>query len=932
VLHLSRGPGEAEVSTLSTRATENGSIEVRGARVHNLKNIDCSIPLGKLTVITGPSGSGKSSLAFDTLYAEGRRRFVESLTSYARQFLERLPRPDVESITLLPPSIGVQHTNAVTSARSTVGTASELLDLLRLLYARAGETRCPDCRTRVKRDTPQSAADRLLQLPEGTRVTMTARIDLPKDPDGKTAILAALRRQGYDRIYRSGRVAELKGTVSAGHVEVVVDSLRIKPEHRTRAVEAAETALRLGGGKATARLESRRPLSFSTEISCSRCGRRFPPLTDKMFSFNSPIGACPECRGFGRIIDVDMEKVVPQPALSLEAGAMAPWQSPAYRRWRRKLLPWAREAGIPTDKPFSDLEPRQQDLVVSGDKNFPGVRGFFRWLQSKKYKTHVRVLLSRYRGYYRCPVCHGTRLKPDAHHVFISGKHLPELCDMTIQEAERFFRRLRLSGHRGAGLGLLVDQIRERLRYLVHTGLGYVSLSRQTRTLSGGEYQRLGLARALGSGLTGTLYVLDEPTVGLHPRDTASMLRILEQLTEEGNTVVVVEHDPQVIASADHMVDLGPSAGRRGGQVLYAGPPGELAQSSESPTARALTVGFSTKRRTRRRARGRLRILGAREHNLRSLDVDIPLGTLCCVTGVSGSGKSTLVENVLYGTYKRIPAADRYGRGACEGIEGLAHILDMIMVDQEPLARSPRSIPITYLRAWDSVRKALAATPTARSKGLKPSHFSFNVPGGRCDACCGTGVEELEMQFVADVTLVCEACGGKRFKPAVLEATYRGLNVDRILTLTAEEAIHHLAPLQDVVRKLDVLVQLGLGYLRLGQPLSTLSAGEAQRLKLARYLEQPRGGGVLFLLDEPTTGLHPIDISVLLACFERLLDAGHSIVAIEHNMQVVAASDYVIDLGPGGGEEGGRVVAAGTPEEVAASEASHTAPFLRALV
>jgi excinuclease ABC subunit A len=911
---------------------QSRSILIRKARVHNLRDIDCSVPLGKLTVITGPSGSGKSSLAFDTIYAEGRRRFVESLASYARQFLERLPRPDVESITLLPPAIGVQHTNAVTTARSTVGTASEVLDLLRLLYARAGETRCPACRRRVARDTPQSSADRLLQLPEGTKVILAAEIVLPRDAQGRESMLKSLRRLGYDRIHTEGGVADLAEAGDGNSVEVVVDRLRIRADRSPRIAEAAETAMRLGGGKAVAYPERGRPLAFSADLSCSRCGQQFPVPTEKMFSFNSAIGACPECRGFGRIVDMDIEKVVPEPGLSLEGGAVAPWQTPAYRRWRRKLLAWAKDAGIPTDTPFRDLEPGQCDLVVAGDEDFPGVRGFFRWLETKKYKTHVRVLLSRYRGYYPCPVCHGTRLKTDALNVVVGQRSLPELCDMTIARAERFCSRLRLSGKRGAGLEALLDQIRERLRYLVHTGLGYVTLSRQTRTLSGGEYQRLALARALGSGLTGTMYVLDEPTVGLHPRDTASMLAILERLTEKGNTVVVVEHDPQVIVSADHIVDLGPGAGRRGGRVLYEGAPHGLANRTDSPTARALTAKSLGAQPLRRRPQGHIRIRGAREHNLRSLNLSIPLGVLCCVTGVSGSGKSTLIENVLYGNYRRIPAADRYGRGTCDKIEGLERIADMIMVDQEPLARSPRSIPVTYLHAWDNVRKALAATPTARSKGLKASDFSFNVSGGRCEACRGTGAEVLEMQFVADVTLVCEACGGKRFKPAVLEAAYRGLNAHQILALTAEEAIQHLAPLQDVAAKLDVLVELGLGYLQLGQPLSTLSAGEAQRLKLARYLERPRGTGTLLLLDEPTTGLHPIDIAVLLACFRRLLDAGHSIVAVEHNLQVVAASDYVIDLGPGGGEEGGRIVAAGTPEEVAAASGSHTGVFLRPLL
>jgi excinuclease ABC subunit A len=885
-----------------------------------------------MTVITGPSGSGKSSLAFDTIYAEGRRRFVESLTSYARQFVERLPRPDVEEIGLLPPAIGVQHTNAVTTARSTVGTASELLDLLRLLFARAGQTRCPDCRLPVQQDTVQSAADSVLGLPDHARVVVAATVKMPRSKEAREAVFAALRRQGYHRAYLDDHVVDLEGAVRKGTLEVVIDRLRPRLEERSRVGEALEAAMRLGAGHAVAHAEPGETLNFSSELTCSGCGRRFVEPTEKTFSFNSPIGACPECKGFGRVIDIDIEKVVPSPGKSLSQGAIAPWESRAYRRWRRKCLAWAGEQGIPTDRPFGELCEDHRRLILEGGRGFKGVRGFFRLLEAKKYKTHVRVFLSRYRGYYTCPQCGGARLKADAKHVFIGGKTLPELCDMSIRKAARFLGKLTIPGERGEGMSMLLEQIRERLGYLLDTGLGYVSLSRQTRSLSGGEYQRLALARALSSGLTGTLYVLDEPTVGLHARDTARMLGILDRLTAKGNTVVVVEHDPQVISSADYVVDLGPGAGRQGGEVLYEGPPQGLLAVDGSPTAAALRPAEAHGTPERRKPRGHLRIVGATEHNLRDVDVAIPLGVLCCLTGVSGSGKSTLMANVLYGNYNRIPSADRYGRGRCTRLEGLDLVSDIVMVDQEPLARSPRSIPATYLGAWDSVRKALAATPTAKAKGLKASDFSFNVSGGRCELCKGTGVEVLEMQFVADVTLVCEACGGKRFLPRVLEATYRGFDAHQILQLSATDALHHLAPLKEATRRLQVLTQLGLGYLQLGQPLSTLSAGEAQRLKLAHYLYRPGGGGVLFLLDEPTTGLHHTDITKLLRSFERLLHRGHSILAIEHNLQVVAASDYVIDMGPEGGDRGGRVVAQGTPEEVAREGKSHTSKVLRPYV
>ncbi len=921
-----------EQSSSLVRAMSDGFVHIRRARVHNLKEVDCQIPLGRLTVITGPSGSGKSSLAFDTLYAEGRRRFVESLSSYARQFLERLPRPDVESIDLLPPAIGVQHTNAVTTARSTVGTASEVLDLLRLLFARIGQTCCPDCRVPVRSDTAQTAAQKLLDLPDGARMVIVAPVTLPEADEARTASLEALRRQGYYRVLARGEIQDLEKQAQQDQIELVVDRLRLRRDRRPRVAEALQAALRLGAGRAAAYSEDGTAINFFSELICDKCGRQFPQPQERMFSFNSPIGACPECNGFGRVIDVDMEKVVPNPQKSLKQGAVVPWQSPAYRKWRRDCLAYAREVGIPIDKPFRELNPQQKQILVDGEEWFPGVRGFFRFLETKKYKTHVRVFLSRYRGYYTCPACRGTRLRPDAHNVYVGDRTFPQLCNMSIQQAVHFFRELELPHYVGEGMKHVLERIRERLGFLADTGLGYVTLSRQTRTLSGGEYQRLSLARALSSGLTGTMYVLDEPTVGLHARDTGKLLDILQRLTSKGNTVVVVEHDPQLIASADHVLDLGPGAGRRGGTLLYQGPPQGLADVPNSPTATAIFAPQKPSRRRRRKASNFLLVRGAAEHNLRNLDVRIPLSVLCCLTGVSGSGKSTLMANVLYGNYKRIPAADLYGRGSCAGLGGLELIGDMIMVDQEPLARSPRSIPATYLGVWDSVRKALAASPSAKAAGLRPRDFSFNVPGGRCEVCKGTGVQVLEMQFVADVTLECEACKGKRFQPKVLTVVYRGLNADQILALSVEEAMHRLAPLTDVPPRLGVLAELGLGYLQLGQPLSTLSAGEAQRLKLATHLYRPGTSSVLFLLDEPTTGLHPTDIEKLLRCFERLLDAGHSILAVEHNLQVILAADHVIDLGPEGGDEGGRVVAVGTPEEVARSATSRTGTFLRPLL
>jgi excinuclease ABC subunit A len=940
---------------------------VRGARTHNLKNIDVTLPAGKLAIITGVSGSGKSSLAFDTIYAEGQRRYVESLSAYARQFLERMEKPDVDRIEGICPAIAIRQKNSVRNPRSTVGTTTEIHDYMRLLFARVGRTFCRQCGQEVIRETAEVVARRLGELPPGTRILIGFELPvvsmsaanpasdaetveeveaLALEPVAKTvdpiaAALDALRRRGYGRLLINGQavsfddidLASLKSRMS---LEVVVDRLRVEGDLRSRLTDSIETSYREGGGAAFAVVldgDATR-LEFSERFECRACGIAYETPQPRLFSFNNPFGACPTCHGFGNIIELDMTLVVPDASKSIAQGAIEPWSKPHYRTQLAELKRAAKKLSLRLDVPWSDLTEHERAFVVEGDGDYEGVRGFFRWLERKKYKVHVRVFLSRYRGYLACPDCGGARLRREARNVKVGGQTIDQVSALTVVGAQKFFAELQLSERETTVADKVLREIRRRLTFLSDVGLDYLTLDRLSSTLSGGESQRINLATSLGSALVGTLYVLDEPSIGLHSRDNQRLIDILRQLRDQGNTVLVVEHDEDMIRVADHIVDLGLGAGEQGGRVVYSGDLPGLLTETRSLTAKYLRNELAIPVPSpRRRGTGqKIRLKGASEHNLKDIDIEIPLNTLTCVTGVSGSGKSTLVHDVLYAAIKRAKGDWDRRVGTFREITGLEYITDVALVDQTPIGRTPRSNPVTYLKAFDPIRELFSLTKDARARGLTASHFSFNVPGGRCEACQGEGEVRVEMQFLADVFVPCEQCDGKRFKPQVLEVHYRGKSVHQVLDMTVREALTFFSQSPKVLRRLQVLDEIGLGYLRLGQPATTLSGGEAQRIKIAAHLASFGGERVLYILDEPTTGLHFDDIAKLLAAFRKLVEAGHSLLVIEHNLDVIKTADYLIDLGPEGGDAGGELVAAGTPEQVVQNDASHTGRALRVLL
>jgi len=937
-------PADAAASPAAPPTPNGRTIRVVGARTHNLKNISTQIPHRRLTVVTGVSGSGKSSLAFDTLYAEGQMRYVESMSAYSRQFLERMARPDVEEVSGILPAIALEQKNSVKNARSTIGTATEINDYLRLLFANAGVVICPECDKPVERFTVERAVEELARLPQDTRVTVTAEVGA-EGMSTLASLKAELQRGGFTRVLVGDEVRRLDdvhlddlqrpggGTepASGPRLEVVVDRFVYRDDGRSRAAEALETAFKLGAGRATVRPEGGEPLRFDTRFNCESCGREFCELEPELFSFNSAMGACSTCEGFGRVSGLDASKIIPDPMLSLAAGAVAPWRTPAYRELQRHLRRACRRQEINVDAPYKDLSDEAKRFVWEGDDEFPGIRGFFEWLETKRYKVHVRVMIARYRGYTTCPTCGGRRLRPEALCVLVGGKTVADVSAMCVKDLRPFFDRLDLGGERGERTHILLDEIRSRLRYLDDVGLGYLTLGRQTRTLSGGEAQRINLASALGSSLTSTLYVLDEPTVGLHPRDSHRLLEILHQLLGKGNTVVVVEHDPEIIRGAHHVLDLGPGAGEAGGHVVFEGPFDRLVDDDRSITGRALRHHMERAVSPYgRRPAGFLTVKGARQHNLRNIDVRIPLGVFVCVTGVSGSGKSTLVNDTLFAAWRNHAGGNGIECGEHDAVDGWEHIDDILMVDQSPIGRSTRSNPVTYVKAYDEIRKLLASTTRAKVAGIQVRDFSFNVPGGRCEECKGVGTLTFDMYFMADVTVVCSKCNGKKFQKKVLDIRYRGRNVDEILDMTVSEATGFFKDHRRVCDRLQPLADVGLGYLRLGQNTATLSGGEAQRLKLASFLAaQKSDRQYLLLFDEPTTGLHIADVRVLLQVFQRLVNAGHTVLVIEHNMDLITQCDWIVDLGPEGGDEGGRVVAEGPVREVAKATDSHTAAFLR---
>ena len=944
------------------------SISIRGARTHNLDNISLDLPHGRLTVVTGVSGSGKSSLVFDTIYAEGQRRYVQSLSTYARLFLERMERPDVDSITEIPPALALRQKNTIKNARSTVGTVTEINDYLRLLFASVGRTICPRCNLQVTRDTVEAAAAAVIANP-GRYIFLA-----PFDTGSRSLkeATAYLIENGYHRLYYGDEITEtvdfaerFAGNGSSapdGPLMVVIDRVAVTPDGSDERVrEAIDKSFYLGGGRARVLMlapenGAARPaatLEFDRRFNCSRCGAAYPEPTPALFSANSPIGACPECEGFGRTVELDLEKVIPNPNLSLRQGLVAPWRTPAYHEMQQWMLKSARRARVRTVVSFREMSDEERVWLLDGeprvegqkwDERWPGVRGFFGWLERKRYKTHVRILLARYRRFIPCPACHGAKLKAEALNVVIDGQSIARVVQLPVRDLPAWIEGLRKKKEIVARAGVLLRELNNRAGYLNEVGLGYLTLERQGRTLSGGEAQRIHLASALGSLLSGTLYALDEPTVGLHAGDSRRLLGVLRHLRDLGNTVVVVEHDPIMIAGADYVVELGPGGGRQGGKLMRAGAPvkGGRNGNGETPGRVLLMRALAHQRRFTKHDPA-VRITGATENNLRKLSVAIPLGRLVCVTGVSGSGKSTLVETVLYNNYLRRAGETVSEVGACERIEGLESIGEMVHMGQEMPTRSLRSNPATYLKIYDEIRKLFASNAEARRLGVKTRDFSFNVEGGRCDRCHGTGTVTIEMHFMADLEVKCDACDGRRFQSHILGIRYNGKNINQVLDLTIDEAREFFDRNRypAIAKRLEPLAAVGLGYLQLGQTTSTLSGGEAQRLKLARFLladlEPPRtaeNGKLLprmFLLDEPTTGLASSDIKRLLRVLARLVAEGNTLVVIEHNLEFIAHADYIIDLGPGGGDEGGRQVVAGDPLAVAANEKSQTGIELRRL-
>lgn len=901
-------------------------IRITGARQNNLKGFDLEIPLGSLTVITGLSGAGKSSLAFETLYAEGQRRYVETFSPYARQFMDRIDRPRVDAIDGIPPALAIEQGDPVRTSRSTVGTMTEITDYCKLLYGRIAGLFCRGCGRPVKKDTAQGIFDALKDLEERTPVIMTFPFEVGgrAEESGET-----LRQAGFYRLWKNGRLVPVEEAHDDGRWNVVVDRFHFKARERKRVVDSLETALRAGRGSVDLHLPGGEVLRFSSALQCPYCDISYRIPSANFFSFNSPAGACPTCRGFGRTIDVDLDLVVPDPGKSIREGAVKPWSGIARQEFE-DLLDFCRRRRIPTRVPYRDLTESQREMIFRGDDTFYGVKGFFEWLETKRYKLHVRVFLSRYRGYLTCPSCRGTRFQEEVLLWLIEGKSIAELYALSIEEARAFISKITT---RDEAAVVLLEEIGRRLQYLVEAGLGYLTLDRQSRTLSGGEVERVSLTKALGSSLVNTLYILDEPTVGLHPRDSTRLLDILRSLRDLGNTVVVVEHDPEIIRGADHIVDLGPGAGEKGGELLYSGPPNAIGGAAGSLTGRYLTGDFRIPvPGRRRRAKGFITVRGARENNLRGIDVKIPLGVMVAVTGVSGSGKSTLGIDTLYRGLKRLKNGSGEKPGRFDALEGAEQIRDVILVDQRPIGRTPRATPLTYLKAYDPIRALFASQLAARARGYTASTFSFNTPGGRCEECRGEGFEKVEMQFLSDIFLRCPRCGGKRFNDEVLEVRFEGRNIHEILSMTADEAAEFLGGHRRIADSLQPLREVGLGYLRLGQPVNTLSGGEAQRLKLARHISLAGTRETLFIFDEPTVGLHPVDVARLLEAFGRLLSEGNSVVVIEHNPEVVKCADHVIDLGPEGGNGGGSVVASGTPEEIARAIGSitgiHLKPYL----
>ena len=909
------------------------ALRIEGARQNNLKNVSLQIPHDRLTVVTGVSGSGKSSLAFDTLFAEGQWRYIESLSTYARMFLDRIDRPDVDRIEHVRPAVALEQKNPVRTARSTVGTATEVYDYLRLLYAKIGRVHCPTCGVEATAHSPEGIVDTLYAEHPGARALVTFRLPVPSGMAAEE-LWADLTRRGFARVRIAGAVVDLAQPPPADvtglrEISVILDRLVLDERSRPRLRESVGTALREGNGRVDVQIVDGPDRGFAEALRCPSCLQALERPQPLLFSFNHPLGACPECKGFGNVLKYDEALVVPDPTRTLADGAVEPWTHPSGRRYQRELVKAARRHGLDVATPYEKLGEDERKLLYEGDGKFPGIQGFFEEVESYRYKLHVRVFLSRYRTQSRCPACAGARLRPHALAVRVAGLTIAEFTGLTIENAARTLAELPLTAWEATVAREISRQLGAKLTFLLRVGLGYLSLGRQTRTLSGGEAQRINLANSLGSQLVGTLYVLDEPSIGLHARDVARLSDLCRELAHAGNTVVVVEHDRAFIESADHVVELGPGSGERGGNVVFSGSQEEFRSAPHSLTARYLTgretIPLPLARRTGRR---HLVLTGARDHNLKSVTLRLPLHTLTVVSGVSGSGKSTLVHDTLYRAVSRAFKTDFAPPGAHDELRGLEYLKGIRLIDQEPIGRTPRSNPVTYVKAFDEIRKVYAALPRAQTLGLDAGSFSFNVPGGRCDKCEGDGFEKLEMYFFEDVYVSCAECEGRRYRSDVLTVKLRGRSIADVLAMTVDEAVDFFAAQTGLARRLRVLQDVGLGYLRLGQPATTLSGGEAQRLKIAAELGARATTEMLYVLDEPTTGLHLDDVKKLLVVLNRLVDAGNTVLIVEHHMDVIKAADHVIDLGPEAGDEGGEIIAEGPPEVVAQTPGSYTGKFL----
>ncbi len=925
-------------------------IHIWGIKQNNLKNIDVRIPLGQLTVICGPSGSGKSSLAFETLFAEGQRRFIESMSNYTKQFLNKAPKPDIEGVTNIPPAVSIEQKNSVKSSRSSVGTTTEIIDYLRLLYEKLGVPYCPIHKIPAEKHSITEATKKILKALSGKRGYVMAEVGLKSRTFENKILLGEILKDGYQRIWIPGKneileISDPKIAEKPAPKElfyIVIDRIAFSPDDEGRIGDsvtlAYEAYARYNSGvtsrKCVARATDETTLKFSEDLTCPECDYQPPTLNSRLFSFNSPLGACPNCKGFGNILMLDRAKVIPNPKLSLAENALHPFGMPSAAEDKRDLMSYSKKTKIPTDTPWEDLTEGQQDTLWNGNAHFMGIKGLFEYLETKKYKMHVRVFISRYRSAVQCPECGGSRLRKDVNSILFRKKNINDLTQQTVEDLQKFFGALEINTFEKGVAAEVFSQIESRLDFLMRVGVGYLTLNRETRTLSGGEYQRLNLANQLGMGLTQTLYVLDEPTVGLHPRDNDRLISILKDLRDLGNTVVLVEHDYDVIRNAENIIEIGPGSGFRGGEVIFSGNQQDFMKSSKSVTApyiNSLSRKPAAQVRPTERStlKYKLEIEGASGHNLKNLNVDIPLNRMVVVTGVSGSGKSTLIAKTLYPLLARELDIEFLKAEPCKRLRGAEYIHNVLLVDQSPIGKSARSSPITYIKAYDNIRALMAQLPESKVRGYTAGTFSLNVDGGRCPACKGAGFEEIDMQFMDNVIIPCDVCDGKKFRNEILEITHKGKNIHQILSLTVEEAVDFFVAHPNIRKALAVLKEVGLDYLKIGQPSNTLSGGESQRLKLAKELIEVSHKATLYILDEPTTGLHFREIDLLIKVLNQLIDSGGSVVIVEHNLEVINAADYVIDLGPEAGVRGGEIVARGTPQDIMNEPRSLTGHYLK---